>query len=265
MPRCQEGMARPGCQQAVFRFYEELNDFLSPDRRKHAFVHPFTGTPSVKDVIEALGVPHTEVDLILVDGRSVGFDHRLRGGERVAVYPVFEALDISPLNRLRPVPLRRTRFILDVHLGKLARYLRLMGFDALYRNDYDDSTIIGLARTEHRIILTRDRGLLKHGSVTHGYWLRNTEPRSQLLEIVRAFDLRRSARPFSRCLQCNVLLESVDKGTILADLPPRVRQACESFARCPGCQKLYWPGTHYQQMKALLVRLNLFPGPGQYT
>jgi hypothetical protein len=144
--------------QAEFRFYEELNDFLAPVLRKRAFSYAFNGTPSVKDAIEAIGVPHTEVDLVLVDGKSVDFTRRLAGGERVAVYPVFERLDISQVTRLRARPLRVTRFVLDVHLGKLARYLRLLGFDTCYRNDYDDDAIIGLARGESRIILTRDKG-----------------------------------------------------------------------------------------------------------
>src|SRR5262249_1742155 len=148
-----------------------------------------------KDAIEALGVPHTEIDAVLVDGRSVGFGHRLAGGERVAVYPTFELLDITPLTRLRPRPLRVTRFVLDVHLGTLARYLRLVGFDARWQNDYDDATIIDLARRERRIILTRDRGILRNGRVTHGYWLRSTEPTGQLEEVIRALDLGRQLKP----------------------------------------------------------------------
>src|SRR5437868_7866953 len=162
-------VAAPSVTQ--FRFYEELNDFLAPALRKCEFPYAFTGTPSVKDAIEAIGVPHTEVDLVLVDGESVDFTRRLTGGERVAVYPVFERLDIAPVTRLRARPLRRTRFVLDVHLGKLARYLRLLGFDSVYRNDYDDHTIVALAHEEQRIILTRDTGLLKHSAVTHGHWL----------------------------------------------------------------------------------------------
>jgi uncharacterized protein len=146
---------------AQFRFYEELNDFLAPALRKCEFPYAFTGTPSVKDAIEAIGVPHTEVDLVLIDGESVDFTRRITGGERVAVYPVFERLNIAPVTRLRARPLRRTRFVLDVHLGKLARYLRLLGFDALYRTDYDDATIIRLSLDEQRVILTRDRGVLK--------------------------------------------------------------------------------------------------------
>src|ERR1700687_5299712 len=155
----------PAAASAEFRFYEELNDFLQPERRGSSFAYSVARTRSVKDAIESIGVPHTEIDLILVDGHSVGFDRVLRGGERVAVYPVFERLDIAPLQHLRPAPLRDPRFVLDTHLGKLARHLRLAGFDSLWRNDYADEEIVGLARAGRRIVLTRDRGLLKRRAV----------------------------------------------------------------------------------------------------
>ena len=158
---------------ADFRFYEELNDFLPPELRKRTFTYTFNGTPAVKDAIEAIGIPHSEVDLVLIDGQSVDFARHLRHGVRVAVYPMFERLDVTRVTRLRPRPLRRIRFVLDVHLGTLARYLRLLGFDTLYRNDYDDHQIVRLAHEDARIILTRDLGLLKHGAVTHGRWVRH--------------------------------------------------------------------------------------------
>jgi len=241
--------------RAEFRFYEELNDFLPPALRKIAFSYAFSGTPSVKDAIEAIGVPHTEVDLVLVDGESVDFTRRLAGGERVAVYPVFERLDIGPLTRLRALPLRQMRFVLDVHLGKLARWLRLLGFDAAYRNDHGDNAIIRLSLAESRIILTRDRGLLKHAAVTHGYWVRTTAPRRQLDEIVRVFDLRGSMRPFTRCLLCNGKLLPVAKDAVLDRLPPRVRAHCETFAQCEECAKVYWAGTHYERLRQLVEEL----------
>jgi uncharacterized protein len=140
---------------AFFRFYEELNDFLPEDRRKRDFSLNFDGRPTVKHLIESIGVPHTEIDLILVNGVSVDFKHHVSDQDRVAVYPVFESFDISPLVRLRPYPLRKPVFILDVHLGKLARKLRLLGFDTLYRNDYEDSEIVAIAVAAHRIVLTR--------------------------------------------------------------------------------------------------------------
>jgi hypothetical protein len=241
-------------RDAEFRFYEELNDFLPQARRKRAFRWRFLGTPSVKDTIEAIGVPHTEVDLILVDGCSVGFDRRLTGGERVAVYPAFERLDISPLIRLRPAPLRVSRFVIDVHLGTLARYLRLLGFDATWRNDLDDERIITLSCAEARIILTRDRGILKDGRVTHGYWLRSTDPLAQLEEVVRALDLGRQFQPYSRCLECNGRLASLPRAEVEGRVPEEVFLVFQDFSRCEGCGRIYWPGSHRERLEEVIAR-----------
>ena len=153
---------------ATFRFYEELNDFLAPERRKQEFTAPCARAATVKHMIEALGVPHTEVEIILVNGESVGFDRLIADGDRVAVYPKFEALDVTPLLRLRERPLRETRLVADAHLGGLAHLLRMAGFDTLYRNDFDDREIVDLSVAEDRIVLTRDRELLKLREITHG-------------------------------------------------------------------------------------------------
>ncbi|MGH8501124.1 MAG: Mut7-C RNAse domain-containing protein [Gammaproteobacteria bacterium] len=153
---------------AHFRFYEELNDFLPPGQRKVGFEYAFAGRPAIKDVIEALSVPHTEVDLILMNGESVDFSAPLMDGARVSGYPMFEALDITRVSRVRSRPLRASRFVLDTHLGRLARYLRLLGFDTWYRNDYDDAELARICQSEQRILLTRDRELLKRSVVTHG-------------------------------------------------------------------------------------------------
>jgi uncharacterized protein with PIN domain len=228
---------------------------LPSDSRQRTLAYQFTGRPSIKDAIEARGVPHTEVDLILVDGASVGFDHHLRSGERVAVYPIFESLDISSLVRLRPEPLRRTAFILDGHLGKLARLLRMLGLDALYCQDSEDSEIVRLAAAEQRVILTRDRGLLKHAAVTHGYCVRSQEPLQQAREVLRRFDLHAQVKPFSRCVRCNGLLERVDKRAVLSRLPPRTILYYDDFYRCRRCDHVYWPGSHYQNMRATLAAL----------
>src|SRR5687767_9828609 len=158
---------------ALFRFYEELNDFLAPERRKRDFTIEVDRARSVKDAIESAGVPHTEVDLILVDGVSVDFTHLLRGGERVAVYPMFERLDIAPLLRLRPLPLRDPRFVADTHLGKLARHLRMAGFDTEWGNDWDDDRFVALSAAQRRTILTRDKGMLRRREVERGYFVRS--------------------------------------------------------------------------------------------
>ena len=240
---------------AEFRFYEELNDLLAPGLRQRAFAYAFTGTPAVKDAIEAIGVPHTEVDLVLVDGVSVDFAWRLRGGERVAVYPVFERLDIAAVTRLRPRPLRQTRFVLDAHLGKLARRLRLLGFDTAYDPCLDDAAIVACSRADARIILTRDRGLLERRAVTRGYWLRATDPNEQALEVVRVFDLRASERPFSRCLCCNGEVRAAAKETIADRLPAGVRARFDDFAHCPACDRVYWRGTHHARLQRLVDQL----------
>lgn len=244
----------PAARVAEFRFYEELNDFLPAARRKRSFEFTFRGTPTVKDSIEAVGVPHTEVDLVLVDGRSVGFDHRLAGGERVAVYPQFERLDITPLTRLRPRPLRVTRFMLDVHLGTLARYLRLLGFDSAWRNDLDDEAIIRRALAEHRIILTRDLGVLKDGRVTHGYWLRGTDPMAQVAEVVRALDLGRRLAPYSRCMECNGVVQAISRRDAARQVPLQVFLAYRDFRLCRDCGGVYWAGSHQARLDEVIER-----------
>ena len=218
-------------------------------------MHSFQGTPAVRDVIQAIGVPHIAVDLVLVDGRSVDFAHRLRGGERVAVYPVFERLDITPVQHLRPRPLRRTRFILDVHLGKLARDLRLLGLDSAYASNWDDETIIDRALAEQRIILTRDTGILKQRRVTHGYWVRGHQPDAQLAEIVAAFDLRRQLQPFSRCLECNGEIRPVERDDLAGRVGPEILARFDRFWQCPDCRRVYWQGSHYRR---LLQRVRQF-------
>jgi uncharacterized protein with PIN domain len=239
--------------QAQFRFYAELNDFLPRGRKFVSFAHAFKGHPSIKDTIEALGVPHTEVDLILVNGESVDFSYLVQDGDRVSVYPVFEAFDITPVLRVRPKPLRVTRFVLDVHLGKLAGYLRMLGFDSLYSNeDWGDAELARVSRDDRRILLTRDRGLVKRGIVTHGYCVRDTNPRQQLLEVVRRFDLIRSFEPFKRCIRCNGLLESVPKEHIRHRLSSKTLQYYNEFRICQECDQIYWKGSHHRQMEALV-------------
>ena len=241
---------------AEFRFYEELNDFLPADQHKTSFRSPFSGSPSVKDTIQAIGVPHTAIDLILVDGQSVDFSHRLRGGERVAVYPVFERLDISPVIRLRPRPLRNTRFILDVHLGKLARYLRMLGFDTAYERDCDNSMLIDLSLQHERIILTRSLGILKQSRVMHGYWLRHHEPLQQLQEVLLALDLFGQLQPFTRCMDCNGRIHPVDKAVIRGQIDPNIFQRYGEFRQCRDCRKIYWRGSHYKSMLRLVSELD---------
>ena len=240
---------------ANFRFYAELNEFLPHNRQYQTLQVNFKGRQSVKHLIESSGIPHTEVDLVLVNGNSVDFSYIVKQDDRVAVYPVFESMDITPLLKLRPAPLREARFVLDGHLGRLAAYLRMLGFDSLYRNDYDDLELAQISDEQKRILLTRDRGLLKRSLVTRGYCLRTREPRQQLLAVVRRFDLLAQVRPFTRCITCNGVLEPVSKAEIADQLEPLTRKYFQEFSRCGQCGQIYWKGSHHGRMQALLAWL----------
>lgn len=239
----------------TIRFYEELNDFLPKEKRKVRFEQKFFGRESVKDLIEAIGVPHTEVDLILVNGKSVNFNYILQDKDDVSVYPVFESFDIKDIQHLRPKPLREPKFVLDVHLGKLARYMRMLGLDTFYKNDLQDEEIVHISLTENRTILTRDVGLLKRGNVTHGYYVRNAEIKKQLDEIVNRFQLENEIKEFTRCIECNSLLKSIEKEKIVDQLPPKVRKYYNEFFICPNCSKIYWNGSHVEDMLRVINKL----------
>lgn len=240
---------------ASFRFYEELNDFLIPARRRHAFDVACARAATTKHMIEALGVPHTEVELVLVNGESTGFDRLLQDGDRVAVYPKFETLDITPLLRVRERPLRRLRFVADAHMGGLAHLLRMTGFDTLYDNNYDDPDIAAVSAREARVLLTRDRELLKRREITHGCFVHALKPDRQLNEIFQRLDLARSARPFTLCLDCNAPLRPLDAALALPRVPPSVRESHTRFSTCDVCQRVFWEGSHWRRMKALVDAL----------
>ena len=240
---------------ANFRFYEELNDFLPGEHQKQTIEYRFSGQPAIKNPIEALGVPHSEVDLILVNNQSVGFDHGLKDGDRVAIYPVFESFDITPVQRLRPKSLRNTAFIVDVNLGKLARRLRMLGFDAAYSNRLKDREIVDIATQEKRIVLTRDRRLLFHKAITHGFWIRAVDVDIQLQEVLQRLDLYNQIRPLTRCLDCNGEIETVDRKQIWSRLEPLTRRFYREFYRCSRCNKIYWPGSHVTHMTGVIRQL----------
>lgn len=203
-------------------------------------------------MIEACGVPHTEVELIVVDGRSVGFDYQVRDADRIAVYPVFESFDVGPLVRLRPEPLREVRFVLDVHLGRLARFLRLLGFDTAFDPGWDDPDLVRISTDEHRILLTRDVELLKHGSLTHGSFIRATEPERQVTEVVRRFHLANRIDPFTRCMVCNGRLVDVPKTDVVDRLPPRTAEHVEGFRECDACGRVFWRGPHSKRLDRII-------------
>ena len=214
------------------RFYEELNDFLPEEKRKKRFDHRYIDRTSVKDLIESLGVPHTEVDLILVNGTSVGFNHLIHDKEDISVYPVFESFDIKDAQHLRAEPLRKPKFIADVHLGKLTRYLRMLGLDVYYRNDITDIEIVKTSIRENRAILTMDRGLLKRNEIYHAYWIRNSDLEKQVVEVVKRFQLQNQIKEFTRCLECNTPLKMISKENVENRLPQKVKENQDEF--CSG-------------------------------
>lgn len=239
--------------QASLRFYAELQDFLPDCLRSGEVIRTFDVPGSVKDMIEACGVPHTEVDLILANGRSVGFSYRVEDGDRISVYPQFESFDISPILEVRPEPLRQVRFVADNHLGRLTRYLRLLGLDTSYERDWSDPELVRISTSEHRILLTRDVQLLKTGSLTHGYYVRATDPREQLTEVVRRFHLSGELDPFSRCMACNGVLAPVAKDDIAHRLPPETRAHVDEYVACTTCDKVYWEGAHHPELRRIVA------------
>lgn len=239
---------------AEFRFHDRLNDFLPRERRDRPLPHDVTRRAAIKDVIESLGVPHTEVDVILVDGRSVGFAHILTGGERVEIYPWTTAPPAA--RHLRPRPPARPRFALDAQLGRLARYLRLLGFDCHYRPDIEDAALAACADEEDRILLTRDRNLLKRKCIQLAHFVRHDHPRHQLQEICDEFNLYPAFAPFTRCTRCNGRLVRVDKARVIERLEPKTRQYVEHFLQCEACGQVYWHGSHVSRMKALVASLS---------
>ncbi|RKH70529.1 Mut7-C RNAse domain-containing protein [Corallococcus aberystwythensis] len=232
-------------RQLTVRFHGALNDFVAPERREQVFTHVLQGSPSVKDLIESLGPPHPEVDVVLVNGEPVGFGHRAEADTNLDVYPASI-----------PVPLPELpRFILDVGLGRLSGFLRMLGFDTLWRNDYADDLLARLSHDESRVLLTRDLGVLKRSEVVQGYFPRATDSAHQLVEVVRRYGLTSRMRPFSRCLACNASLSTATPDEVQGRVPEGVAQRHSHFQQCPGCQRVFWPGTHHERMQNLVDTL----------
>jgi uncharacterized protein with PIN domain len=240
---------------ATFRFYGELNDFLPRERRGRAIMTPCARMATAKHMIEALGVPHTEVELVLVNGESAGLDLLLEEGDRVAVYPRFTSFDVAGLARVRLAPAGRIRFVADAHLGGLARLLRMAGFDTIYDNGLRDDQVEALAAAEGRVVLTRDRELLKRRSIDFGCYVRALKAQEQLREVFGRLALAERARPFTRCLHDNAPLHKVAKAEVLARLPPQVAAGQQEFMTCDLCRRVYWKGSHWQRMTAMLDRV----------
>ena len=229
-------------KQATFTFHSGLEVFLRTGSTAQDVVCSFQGRQSVKHLVESLGVPHVEVKRIEVNQIQVGFEYLVRDGDLVQVYPY------KPEDFLGDQDLPK-RFILDTHLGQLAAYLRMLGVDAKYRNDFEDDVLADIASRVGRILLTRDLRLLMRSIIEHGYWLRSKIPREQLREVVTRYNLYSEVVPFSRCMHCNGSLEAVSKEQVLNRLEPLTKRYYFEFHRCPDCDQVYWKGSHYEQMR----------------
>jgi len=241
--------------QALFIFHGDLSDLLPPSEQGAAIAYPLDGTIAVKHAIEASGVPHPEVEQIVVGATSVDFAYHLCPGDQVHVYPHGGTPDATPPLPLRPPLPRPARFILDTHLGQLAAHLRLFGFDALYRNDYDDAALAELSAAEARVLLTRDRGLLKRKVVVFGHLVRHHVPENQIVDILRRYDLQGEIRLWQRCLRCNGILKPVPKAAVYDRLEPKTQRYYDEFQQCAACGQVYWRGSHFARMQPFVERV----------
>jgi uncharacterized protein with PIN domain len=241
-------------KSASFYFHDSLNDFLSSSKKNTNILYHFDDRPTVKHAIETIGIPHPEVDVILVNNSPVDFFYTLADGDKVEVYPVTAKYEFDETWSLTK-DFFTDGFILDVHLGKLARLLRLLGFDTLYENNYTDKGIVEIAESENRAVLTRDVNLLKHRSVKAGYWLRSQFAEEQCMEVIRRFKLETKIKPFERCVECNGTIMSVSKEAILDRLLPKTILYYYQFFQCNSCKRIYWRGSHYQHMQQLIDKI----------
>lgn len=241
--------------QIQLHFLRELNDFLAPAQRNEEIIHNLARKASIKDVIESFNVPHTEVDVILVNGVSVDFSYIVQADDSISVYPPGEHLDVGPILKLSPQPLSQPKFIADANLGRLARYIRLLGFDCLYRNDYSDGAVAEIACEQQRIVLTRDRMLLQRKIITYGYFVRSDIPKIQIKEILKKFNLYHLIQPMIRCTRCNGKLVKTDKQKIEYRLEPLTKKHYDKFLICSECDQIYWHGSHCMRVNLLVDEL----------
>ena len=235
--------------------HDQLKDFLPASRRENPIACEINGRPSVKHLIESWGIPHPEVGQILVNNRAVDFNYQVNLGDAIEVFPSSPQLDLlSGLFSSGDIAFH-PRFVLDNHLGKLASYLRILGFDAQYRNDIQDDELAIIASNSKRILLTRDRQLLMRKTIHFGYWLRSLDPELQAREVIQRFGLKEFVAPFRRCLRCNASLTPVLKENIIDRLEPLTKKYFDDFRICPECDQVYWKGSHYERMLGLIDRL----------
>jgi hypothetical protein len=229
------------------RFYGNLKDLTAPDRRE-SFEINYCGSPGVKDMIESCGIPHTEVGLLIVNGHPVEWKYRVKNRDEIAVYPFFKSIDITSCNRVIPADYPAGRFVVDVHLGRLCKYLRILGFDTSFNPLWNDQEIMAISRNEKRIILTRDRGILKNSNISFGCLIRSIKPQEQLRQVLDRYGLYDSINPLTRCLKCNGRIKSVQAGSVIEKVGENTKKYFKDFYQCSSCGRIYWKGSHFKRM-----------------
>lgn len=235
---------------ATFRFHGDLESFLPRERRGAAIEHVYARAATLKQAIEALGVPHTEVGAVSVNGTPATLARAVRELDVVEAFP--HVPGAAPFEE----PLA---FVADAHLGGLARMLRMLGFDTLFDAGFADAEVVRLAHAGRRVALTRDRDLLKRRDVLRGAFVRALKPEAQLKEIAARYPIAARMRPFTLCLHCNFVLAPAATELVLAHVPERIRAHYTSFMYCAGCGRVYWEGSHWERMRSVLAQMLSVP------
>jgi len=234
-------------------FNDELVDFFSKTSRKKVTKFIDGERRSVKDLIESVGIPHTELGQILVNGKSVDFSFVIQEQCQIDVYP-FKILNHSAGDFILK---KKFRFLCDVHLGTLTKRLRLLGLDTAYNQNWHDKKLAEVSIKERRYLLTRDRQLLMRKRVSTGLYVRNTNSEKQVFEVVNRLNLKFKCKPFTRCLVCNGILRPIKNIETVFEktekiIPPKVKQWCREYALCKTCDKVYWKGSHFKKLKKMV-------------
>jgi len=240
--------------KVYYRFYEELNKYLPEEKHKVWFEVKYEKRISVLNALHIFNIPQKKVDLLLVNQKSKGFDYVLKNNDRISVYPVFELFDITDLTKVREKPLRNIKFVCDVHLGKLCKYLRMLGFDTLYSNQNKPNDIVKISNNDNRIVLSKDYSYNKNKNITHFYWVRSSDSREQLKDLIRKMQLVKSINPFTRCIICNDYIKEIDKNKVKDRLLPNTNKFFNKFYICRTCDKIFWKGSHYEDMVEFINR-----------
>lgn len=241
-------------KQAYLRFYEELNNYLPEAKRKQWIVYELSSDKTIRHVLAEFQIPSNEIDLLLVNQQSQNIGYQLKDQDRISVFPMFELFDISGISEVRNRPLRKTQFICDVHLGKLGKYLRMLGFDTLYSNQYSKKEIISIAENESRIILSKDRSFSKYPTVNRFYRVRSSNSLEQLKDLLDRMSLYRQFNPFSRCLRCNHPIKPIEKKEIQSRIQEQTQKYYDQFFICPNCDHVYWKGSHFESMRHFIEK-----------